>query len=146
MMDSTFTDDVYDTWLGAMLGADLWYPLWDPSQINQTASAIIQLISGHSVTITAPTIPTTPSNKLISGSDHAGNSTPKQTKPADYEKAWKLLKPSFASLPSTLTTLLEELGVNDASDLSLLDDDIKLILPRFMKPLQRTKLNEALGY
>ena len=126
-----------------MLGSDLWYPLWDPSQINQTASAIIQLISGHSVTITAPIIPTTPSNKLM---NDAGNSTPKQTKPADYEKAWSLLKPNFASLPATLTTLLEELGVSDANDLSLLDDDIKSILPKFMKPLQRTKLNEALGY
>ena len=146
MMDSTFTDDVYDTWLGSMLAADLWYPLWDSSQINQTASTLIELISGHSVTITAPTIPTTPSNKLMNDNSHAGNSTPKQSKPADYEKAWSLLKPNFASLPSTLTTLLEELGVTDANDLSLLDDDIKSILPKFMKPLQRTKLSEALGY
>lgn len=48
MMDSSFEDDVFDTWLGIMLGSDMWYPLWDSSQIFSTASALVQLISGQS--------------------------------------------------------------------------------------------------
>lgn len=74
--------------------------------------------------------------------------TPKPTKPANFEAAWNLLqKPSFAALPATLTTMLEELGITSADDLSLLDDDVmKITLTSLLKPVQRAKLKEAFGY
>ena len=161
MVDGTFTDEVYDTWLGSMVASELWYPLWDASQISQTASSVIQIITGQGASIntaatpTTPTtlnIPTTPSNNssnvLNSSGSNKNLGTPKQIKEADYDAAWSLLtKPAFSTLPSTLSTMLDELGITSAKDLSMLEDEaIRAFLPNLMKPIQRTKLKEALGY
>ena len=187
MMDSNFEDDVFDTWLGILLGSDMWYPLWDSSQIFSTASALVQLISGQDASasprVSIPSPPSSgkaqaypvwhssqlsptasPTPHFFSGQDavtspfsvpstpSSNNSkaqmTPKPTKPADFEAAWILLqKPSFAALPATLTTMLDELGITSAEDLSLLDDDVmKITLTNLMKPVQRAKLKEAFGY
>ena len=70
-----------------------------------------------------------------------------QIKPADFDAAWALIsKSSFAALPKTLSTLLEELGIENSEDLSLLDDDMKITITNLMKPIQRKKLREAFGY
>lgn len=147
MMDSSFTDDVYDTWLGSMVASELWYPLWDASQITQTANTLIQLITGNDSSLSNNSSIQTPTTTTITTPSKVSE-IPKQIKEADYEAAWSLLsKPAFATLPSTLSTMLEELGINSASDLSLLDDEvIKAFLPNLMKPIQRNKLREALGY
>jgi len=159
MVDGTFTDEVYDTWLGSMVASELWYPLWDASQVSQTASSVIQIITGQgasinntstspSTTLNIPTTPSKSSDNVLSSGSNKNLGTPKQVKEADYEAAWSLLtKPAFASLPSTLSTMLDELGITSAKDLSMLEDeDIRAFLPNLMKPIQRTKLKEALGY
>ena len=146
MVDGTFTDEVYDTWLGSMLAADLWYPLWDASHISQTASALVEVITGQVATLNIPTTPS--SNNVLSSSDSSKNlGTPKQVKETDYDAAWSLLtKPAFASLPSTLSTVLEELGISSASDLSSLEDEAtRAFLPSLMKPVQQSKLKDVLG-
>ena len=144
MMDSTFTEDVYDCWLGSMVAGQLWYPLWDPSHVSTTAEAIIKLINGKDATdlTTSIAIPTTPSS---SPTKQSSTSTTKQSKPANYELAWSILQPKNILLPASLTEILEHFGVESADDLSQLDPNYLSFLPFLVKPVQKKKMMDALG-
>jgi hypothetical protein len=114
--------------------------VWHSSQLSPNASLTPHFFSGQDAAISVPSTPSSNSSKF--------QITPKPIKPANFEAAWILLqKTSFAALPATLTTMLDELGIANAEDLSLLDDDImKITLTNLMKPVQRAKLKEAFGY
>ena len=144
MMESSFVDDVYDCWLGSMVAGQLWYPLWDPSHISSTAEILIKLINGQEATdlTTTINIPTTPSSPTKYDST---TSIVKQSKPADYELAWSLLQPKNILLSSSFTEIQEHFGIESASDLSHLDQDVLAFLPHLCKPVYKKKLIDALG-
>ena len=141
MMDQSFIDEVDDTWLAVMLGAELWYPLWDASNISETASTLIKLIKGQEAVVTevGVDLPPSPSTKTPS------TSTPKQgsTKPADFEAAWTII--SSCTTSQALPVVLEELGIADGSDLSGVGSAALSFFPHLPKPVQKKKLIEALN-
>ena len=140
-MDQSFIDEVDDTWLAVMLGAELWYPLWDASNISGTASTLVKLIKGQEAVVTevGVDLPPSPSTKTPS------TSTPKQgsTKPADFEAAWTII--SSCTTSQALPVVLEELGIADGSDLSGVGSAALSFFPHLLKPVQKKKLIEALN-
>ena len=144
MMDSTFTEEVYDCWLGSMVAGQLWYPLWDPSQVSSTAEAIIKLINGKDATdlTTSIAISTTPSSSPTKQS----TTTISQSKPADYELAWSILsQPKNIGLLSSFTAVTEDFGIGSAEDLSQLEPSVLAFLPFLCKLTAKKKIMDALG-
>ena len=133
MMDNSFVDEVYETWLGVLLGAELWYPLWEPSTLNETVVSLLKIIKGQDnmTTMTEPLVCSVCSKK-------------QEDNLLDYEVAFSLLKPNFAALPLSLSAIIEELGINDANDLSHAEQYILEFLPNLLKPIQKKKFKDAL--
>jgi len=153
MMEESFIDEVEDCWLALMVGAELWYPLWEPSQISSTAEEIIKLINGQQPNIelitTSIKFPNTPmsSPSKQDSNNNSPISPTKQNKEADYELAWALMHPKNISLSSsTFTELLEHFGIEKAHDLSQLDTDVLAFLPHLCKSASKKRLMDALGF
>ena len=120
-----------DGWLGAMVGSELRYPLWEKSQIEGTAKSIAERVGNHAdynknraFVARLPTVkdnsmarPTSP----VSSKGMYGYSGP------DYHKAWTFLENAknskYAKNPDSLEKLLDDIGIYKADDLAGLDTE-----------------------
>ena len=67
-----------------------------------------------------------------------------QSKQADFEGAYALIK--SVSTSQALPIILEEVGIGDASDLSQTDIAVLAFIPELLKPVQKKKLLDLLGF
>jgi hypothetical protein len=148
-----------DGWLGFMVGSDLWYPLWQMNQVEQTARAIADLVGEHaknngsssgvdfpspiatkhptvSATATAPVgLPT--STAAVTGSASSSR---------DYEAAWKILnEPKKAIDSAAVTKLLDDYGVYSSEDFMKLEVDCFEPLAALLKQVPQKCFREAMS-
>lgn len=164
---------VVDGWLGFLIGAELWYPLWEPSQVDSTSLSIKKLVGdnaslaknrlymsarrGGAALPLAPSAPSTssptdPTTPISSASFNAATtiSSPKPPAPPaaavkSYATAWSLLDSKKAKYSSVLQGLLEDMGLESSEDLSHLDLSEWRLLSLTLKKPQQSAFLDALG-
>ena len=177
MMDRNYHTNsvprVVDGWLGFLIGAELWYPLWEPSQVDSTSLSIKKLVGdnaslaknrlymsarrGGAALPLAPSAPSTssptdPSTPISSASFKAATtiSSPKPPNPPaaavkSYATAWSLLDSKKAKYSSVLQGLLEDMGLESSEDLSHLDSSEWRLLSLTLKKPQQSAFLDALS-
>jgi hypothetical protein len=97
--------DQIDGLLAIMVGSNLWYPLWDPSQVVTTANMIFKLLAGGAAVIddsisqlVSPVLQSLPAVSLASAT----------VEDSPYEKIWRLLHEERLLLdPCSMQTIFE---------------------------------------
>lgn len=141
MMENDYTTvspHPVDGWLGFFVGTELWYPLFQPSNVDGTAGEIAKLISikGSNPIKAISPIPQA-STTTTTGNSNEGV--------ADYNLAWTLIQDtSKADEQAGLSEFLSSLGVSSGEDLSELTKEEFVTISKFFKPVQQRKLNKAL--
>jgi hypothetical protein len=154
-----------DGWLGFMVGSDLWYPLWQMNQLEQTAKAIADLVGDHaknngsssgvdfpspiamkSSSTTAIPVTVKPGDQQLPvGSPIAvGGSTASSR---DYETGWEIVsEPKKAKDSAALASLLDEHGVYSLKDFMKLDPEYFESLGVLLKTVPQKCFREAMCF
>jgi hypothetical protein len=153
-----------DGWLGFMVGSDLWYPLWQMNQVEQTAGAIADLVGENAKTgianggaMQSPVLinPMTTSlsdqpknNQTAAASASSATSavTPLTTT-RDFQTGWDCLSdPKKTKDSAALASLLDEYGVYSLKDLIDLDVEYFEALAVLLKPAPQKCFRKALNF
>jgi hypothetical protein len=153
-----------DGWLGFMVGSDLWYPLWQMNQVEQTAKAIADLVGENAkagmtscgamqspvlvnpVTYSLSDQPKTNQTAAESASSATSAVTPLATT-RDYQTGWDCLSdPKKTKDSAALASLLDEYGVYSLKDLIDLDVEYFESLAVLLKPAPQKCFRKTLNF
>jgi hypothetical protein len=155
-----------DGWLGFMVGSDLWYPLWQMNQVEQTAKAIADLVGDHAKnngsssgvdfpspiaantqTVSATAVVTVgPITRTTAVASPTATVTGSASSSKDYEAAWKILnEPKKAIDSAAVTKLLDDYGVYSSEDFMKLDVDCFEPLAVLLKQVPQKCFREAMS-
>jgi hypothetical protein len=137
-----------DGWLGFMVGTELWYPLWEISQVGSTADALSNLIGENAKlstnqTICEATMMPGPANSVTVPSSASNTTVPTafvspttSLSESDAVTVFKLLADNKnLKYPVIVKEHLKDIGVTCALDLTILSFHDSLFLMLLLKPI-----------
>jgi hypothetical protein len=152
--------NIVDGWLGGMVGAELWYPLWKKNQLDSAISDVAGKIGNNAklemnvpfaLNSSSVTVPSSPASPVeISSSSASAKSYAlhvvlemKLDEDADFTAAFDFLQKEKAIYPDLLVTFLNSLNISDPEDLKFADMTTVVTLSgllkqRFRKPFLRS--------
>jgi hypothetical protein len=162
MMNQNFTTGSrpvsVDGWLAGMIGAEIWYPLWNKNQLESTVNAIgnkigncarvvdkspLSLQSPSSSSRTPISSVTSPSS--ISTCDMVRTlCLRKMDDDADFVTAFQCLQKNKSVCVATFDSLLTSLNITDSEDLKYPEMHILLTLSGVLKPRFREAFLKSL--
>jgi hypothetical protein len=166
------TPQCVDGWLGFMVGTEQWFPLWDSDQVESTAKSISELAGNNALLTTNEAwLADRASGKLISPMEISSRNENSQKrfssrtatatatafespfeserksssgKVKDVQVAWAQLDPSKACYPKAMSAALEDIGLEKAEDLEVVDYHDWLVLSITLKKPQQKAFCEAM--
>lgn len=140
------TPRVVDGWLGFMVGAAKWFPLWDASQLENTAAELAKLIGNNAKVADEKSMM---EHEKAEDHDNAGEIvavrqpstslqpvTVRHINSTDLATAWSIISDSTKSkYPTFLPIYLDEIGLHTADGLSSLSTRQLYLLVNLFKPI-----------
>jgi hypothetical protein len=154
MMNENYTTEsrpvAVNGWLAGMIGAELWYPLWNKNQLTSTVNAIAsklgnygRLASNIPLSLQSPSSLKSPGSSLSPASALSvsspseifrGLSLFKVEEDADFVSAFECLQKDKSLCPSSFDSVLASYNIMDSEDLKFADLQIIVTLSGFLKP------------
>jgi hypothetical protein len=154
MMKENYTTEsrpvAVNGWLAGMIGAELWYPLWNKTQLTSTVNAIAsklgnygRLASNTPLSLQSPSSLKSPGSSLSPASTKSassigevvrGLSLLKVEKDADFISAFECLQKDKSLFPSSFDSLLAGFNIVDSEDLKFADMQIIVTLSCLLRP------------
>jgi hypothetical protein len=139
-----------DGWLGAMIGKELWYPLWNANQLEATVKAVAGKIGDNSKSVKNSSVLAASSSTQVSSFTSRLRETVNATyqltldPEADYIAAFECLKEEKSICRGNFISILSALRISEIEDLK--DADMKTILTihGLLKPKTGEKFMSAL--
>eukprot|EP01040_Poterioochromonas_malhamensis_P011854 gene11854-12931_t len=152
MMDQKYTTvsapTVVDGWLGFMVGTELWYPMWDGSQVDTAAQSIAGQARNNAKLGGGGGGGGGVSNNYNTSNQksESANSPPPKAGGIDYNVAWECVKdPNKAKDAEQLKSLLDELGLSAPDELQLLEKSQLEEIASLLKAIPQKKFAGAVG-
>jgi hypothetical protein len=157
MMNQNFTTEsrpvVVDGWLAGMIGAELWYPLWDRNQVNSTSSDIAAKIGNNAKRVmnvpfsltssifTTPSSPVSPVSPVTVSTPYVGSQSDtlrmalemKLDQEANFIAAFEFLQKEKSICPDLFVPFLNCLNISDPEDLKFADMTTVVTLSGLLK-------------
>jgi hypothetical protein len=154
MMNENYTTEsqpvAVNGWLAGMIGAEVWYPLWNTTQLTSTVNAIVlklgnygRLTSNIPLTLQSPSSLKSPGSSLSAASTKStssigevvrGLSLLKVEKEADFTSAFQCLQKDKSLCPASFDSLLVSLDIMNSEDLKFADIQIIVTLSCLLRP------------
>jgi hypothetical protein len=154
MMNENYTTEsrpvAVNGWLAGMVGAELWYPLWNKTQLTSTVNAVAsklgnycRLASNIPLSLQSPSSLKSPVSSLSPASTLSdfsvseifrGLSLLKVEKDADFISAFECLQKDKSLCPSSFDSLLASYNIMDSEDLKFADLQMIVTLSGLLKP------------
>jgi hypothetical protein len=147
MMNQNFTTEsrpvVVDGWLAGMIGAELWYPLWNKNQLSASVSSVsakignnAKLLTNAPCSLTAALSPSSPSSSFTSTKSNIVRAVLEATadENADYKAAFEFLQKKNSLCPDLFIPLLSCLRISVPEDLKFADMTTVMALTGLLKP------------
>jgi hypothetical protein len=154
MMNEKYTTEsrpvAVNGWLAGMIGAELWYPLWNKNQLTSTVNAIAsklgnygRLSSNIPLSLQSPSSLKSPGSSLSPASTLSdfsvsqivrGLNLLKVEKDADFISAFECLQKEKSLCPAFFNSLLAGFNIVDSEDLKFADMQMILTLSGLLKP------------
>jgi hypothetical protein len=154
MMNENYTTEsrpvAVNGWLAGMIGAELWYPLWNKNQLTSTVNAIAsklgnygRLSSNIPLSLQSPSSLKSPGSSLSPASTFSdfsvsqivrGLNLLKVEKDADFISAFECLQKEKSLCPAFFDSLLAGFNIVDSEDLKFADMQMILTLSGLLKP------------
>lgn len=137
-----------DGWLGFMIGTELWFPLWNEGVIDSTIQSIGKRLGNRAKLAPGASLLTASSVKVTSDINnptyHSALTSVKKEK--NLGEAWECIRGKNKSkYLQTMTTFLDELGLEIAEDLQEMDDEQLDLLALLLKPIPRKQFLSAMA-
>jgi hypothetical protein len=154
MMNENYTAEsrpvAVNGWLAGMIGAELWYPLWNKNQLTSTVNAIAsklgnygRLASNIPLSLQSPSSLKSPGSSLSPASTLSDFSVSevvrglnflKVEEDADFISAFECLQKDKSLCPSSFDSLLASFNIMNSEDLKFADLQIIVTLSCLLKP------------
>jgi hypothetical protein len=152
--------NIVDGWLGGMVGAELWYPLWNKNQLDSAVNDVAGKIGNNAklemnvpvaLNSSSVTVPSSPASsvKISSSSSSSKRATVcaalevKLDEDADFTAAFEFLQKEKSICPEYFGPFLNRLNISDPDDLKFADMVTVIALTgllkeRFRQPFLRS--------
>ena len=150
MMDPEYTTvsvPPVDGHLGIFVGQDLWYPLFDSSNIENTVREICGIVGSdaRSSSVSKWKLEERPDQEIKAEEVKSPRSLPKQKDKIEVSKAWSILSNVDNILYGKgFSAVCEEWLITSESSLGELSDDLLFSIGSFLKQVPRAEFYRAL--
>jgi hypothetical protein len=140
---------VVDGWLGGMIGAELWYPLWNPDQLQSAVTGIASKIGNcakiserSSLAFQSPPSLKSPSSSVVSPVVPISSKREmvrnvcqmKADEDADFIAAFECLQKERSLNPDFFLLFLQNFALSDSDDLKYVEVSVIMTLSSLLKP------------